>query len=137
MKKAMITIKKTAQSNPILRAASIKPLLFVLAIGTAAVPAVSCKKSKPAVDRTCTVAFILNETNSAGDTTFVKVQAGQLVQNAPVPARAGYNFDGWYTNSADANPNPAKNTAAPKFPAYDITVKPIYLDAILYARWVQ
>jgi uncharacterized repeat protein (TIGR02543 family) len=110
-------------------------ILLVLAIGTTL--AGSCKKSKAAIDKTCTVAFILNETNNAGDTTFVTVQAGQLVQNAPAPVRTGYTFDGWYTNSADANPNPTKNTADPKFPAYDITVKPIYLDAILYARWVQ
>ena len=64
-------------------------------------------------------------------------KAGELVQNAPVPTRAGYTFDGWYANSADANPNPTKNTAPPKFPAYDITTKPIYLDVILYARWVK
>ncbi|HEV9036491.1 MAG TPA: InlB B-repeat-containing protein [Puia sp.] len=112
-------------------------ILLMLAIGTVAALAGSCKKSKAAIDKTCTVAFILNETNNAGDTTFVTVQAGQLVQNAPVPVRTGYSFDGWYTNSADANPNPTKNTADPKFPAYDITVKPIYLDAILYARWVK
>jgi uncharacterized repeat protein (TIGR02543 family) len=112
-------------------------ILLALAIGTVAALAVSCKKSKATVDRTCTVAFILNETNNAGDTTFVTVQAGELVKDAPVPVRAGYTFDGWYTNSADANPNPTKNTADPKFPVYDITVKPIYLDVILYARWVQ
>ncbi|HEY4065111.1 MAG TPA: InlB B-repeat-containing protein [Puia sp.] len=115
----------------------IKILLLILATGTVAGLTSSCKKSKAAVDTTCTVAFILNETNNAGDTAFVKVTAGQLVQNAPTPVRTGYNFSGWYTNSADANPNPTKNTAAPLFPAYDITKKPIYLDAILYARWTK
>ena len=129
MKKAMI--------DTIIKTATINNLLLTLAIGTMAALGVSCKKSNAAINKTCTVAFILNETNNAGDTTFVTVEAGQLVQNAPAPVRAGYTFDGWYTNSADANPNPAKNTAAPLFPAYDITVKPIYLDAILYARWVQ
>lgn len=95
----------------------------------------ACKKNNEAVDKTCNVAFILNQTNAAGDTVFVTATAGTLIQNAPVPVRTGYKFDGWYANSADANPNPAKNTAPPLFPAYDITVKPIYLDAILYARW--
>jgi uncharacterized repeat protein (TIGR02543 family) len=97
----------------------------------------SCKKDKAAVDRTCVVTFILNQTNSAGDTVVVKATAGELVQNPPVPVRAGFTFKGWYTNAADANPDPTKNTAAPKFPAYDIATKPIYLDAILYARWTK
>jgi hypothetical protein len=95
----------------------------------------ACKKNNAAVDKTCKVTFILNQTNAAGDTTVVTAIAGTLVQNAPVPVRTGNKFDGWYANSADANPNPAKNTAPPVFPAYDITVKPIYLDVILYARW--
>jgi uncharacterized repeat protein (TIGR02543 family) len=120
-----------------MKTSMIKILLLILAIGGVAGLTSSCKKSKAAVDRTCTVAFILNETNAAGDTTFVTVTAGELVGNAPVPVRAGYNFNGWYTNSADANPNPAKNTAPPVFPVYDITMKPIYLDAILYARWIK
>jgi hypothetical protein len=115
----------------------IKILLLLLITGGVAGLTSSCKKSKAAVDKTCTVAFILNETNTAGDTTFVTVTAGDLVKNAPVPVRTGFNFNGWYTNAADANPNPTKNTAAPVFPAYDITTKPIYLDAILYARWVK
>ncbi|HVW61487.1 MAG TPA: InlB B-repeat-containing protein [Puia sp.] len=115
----------------------IKISMLVLAAGGFAGLAGSCKKNNSPVDRTCTVAFILNETNAAGDTTFVDAKAGELVQNAPVPTRAGYTFDGWYANSADANPNPTKNTAPPKFPAYDITTKPIYLDVILYARWVK
>ena len=115
----------------------IKILLLILAIGGVAGLTVSCKKSKAAVDKTCTVTFILNQTNTAGDSVFVTATAGELIKNAPVPVRAGFNFNGWYTNSADANPNPTKNTAAPLFPAYDITTKPIYLDAILYARWVK
>lgn len=97
----------------------------------------SCKKSDTAVDTTCHVAFILNQTNAAGDTTFVQVKAGQLAQNVPVPTRPGFTFAGWFTNSADANSDPTKNTAAPKFPAYDVTSKPIYLDVILYARWTK
>ncbi|MCW3092908.1 MAG: hypothetical protein JWP81_3977 [Ferruginibacter sp.] len=96
----------------------------------------SCKKSEVAVDKTCKIAFILNLTNAAGDTTFVNGIAGELVQNVPTITRTGFKFDGWYTNSADANPNPTKNTAAPKFPAYNFSVKPIYLDIILYARWI-
>ena len=44
---------------------------------------------------------------------FVDAIAGELVQIFPVLTRTGYKFDGWYANSADANPNPAKNTAAP------------------------
>jgi uncharacterized repeat protein (TIGR02543 family) len=116
---------------------SIKIFVSILVAGGLAGLASSCKKDNAPVDQTCKVAFILNETNAAGDTTFVDVMAGQLVQNPPVPTRAGFTFDGWYTNSADANPNPTKNTAAPKFPAYDISTKPIYLDAILYARWVK
>jgi uncharacterized repeat protein (TIGR02543 family) len=98
----------------------------------------SCKKDEvAAVDKTCTVAFILNQTDAAGDTIFVNTSAGQLISSAPVPSRTGYRFDGWFTNSADANPNPTKNTAAPKFPAYDISGKPIYLNMILYARWIN
>ncbi|WP_008586985.1 InlB B-repeat-containing protein [Niabella soli] len=97
----------------------------------------SCSKSDTAVDRTCTVTFILNQTNAAGDTVIVEATAGALVKDPPVPVRAGFTFKGWYTNAADANPDPAKNTAAPKFPEYDIATKPIYLDAILYARWVK
>ena len=115
----------------------MKILMPILGLAFLAVLLNACKKDKEAVDKTCTVAFILNQTNNAGDTTFVEATAGELINNAPVPSRAGYNFDGWYTNSADANPNPTKNTAAPKFPAYDISVKPIYLDMILYARWVK
>lgn len=95
----------------------------------------SCKKDEVAADKTCKVAFILNLTNLAGDTIFVNVVAGELAQNAPAPTRPGFNFDGWYTSAADANPDPTKNVAAPKFPVYDVTVKPIYLDMILYARW--
>lgn len=97
----------------------------------------SCSKNEAAVDKTCTIAFILNQTNAAGDTAFVKTTAGSLIQNVPVPTRAGFTFDGWYTSSADANPDPAKNKTAPKFPAYDVATKPIYLDAILYARWIK
>jgi uncharacterized repeat protein (TIGR02543 family) len=96
----------------------------------------SCKKSE-VVDRTCKVTFIENLTNAAGDTIVVNAIAGQLVQNAPVLTRTGFTFNGWFANSADANPDPTKNTAAPKFPAYDIAVKPIYLDVILYARWIK
>jgi uncharacterized repeat protein (TIGR02543 family) len=116
---------------------SIKILVLILAAGGFAGLASSCKKSNASVDQTCKVAFILNETNAAGDTTFVDVMAGQLVQDPPAPVRAGFTFSGWYANSADANPNPTKNTAPAKFPAYDISTKPIYLDAILYARWVK
>lgn len=97
----------------------------------------SCKKSEEIVDKTCKIAFIVNLTNAAGDTTFVDAVAGELVQNVPNPSRPEFKFDGWYTNSADANPDPTKNTAAPKFPAYDVSVKPIYMDAILYARWIK
>jgi uncharacterized repeat protein (TIGR02543 family) len=97
----------------------------------------SCSKSEAPVDRTCHVTFIQNQTNAAGDTAVIEVTAGDLIKNPPVPVRTGFTFNGWYTNSADANPDPTKNTAAPKFPAYDIATKPIYLDAILYARWVK
>jgi uncharacterized repeat protein (TIGR02543 family) len=97
----------------------------------------SCTKSEAPVDKTCHVTFILNQTNAAGDTALVQATAGELIKNPPVPVRSGFTFSGWYTNSADANPDPTKNTAAPKFPAYDLTTKPIYLDAILYARWVK
>ena len=97
----------------------------------------SCTKSEAPVDKTCHVTFILNQTNAAGDTVLVQATAGELIKNPPVPVRSGFTFSGWYTNSADANPDPTKNTAAPKFPAYDIATKPIYLDAILYARWVK
>jgi uncharacterized repeat protein (TIGR02543 family) len=97
----------------------------------------SCTKSEAPVDKTCHVTFILNQTNAAGDTALVQATAGELIKNPPMPVRSGFTFSGWYTNSADANPDPTKNTAAPKFPAYDLTTKPIYLDAILYARWVK
>jgi len=115
----------------------IKTILLILVIAGFAGLTNSCKKSQEAVDRTCKVTFILNLTNAAGDTTFVNAMAGELVQNAPVITRTGYRFDGWYANSANANPDPTKNTATPTFPAYDISVKPIYLDVILYARWIK
>jgi len=97
----------------------------------------SCTKSEEVIDKTCKVALIQNLTNAAGDTIFIDGVAGELLQNVPVLTRTGFNFDGWYANSADANPDPTKNTAAPKFPQYDLSVKPIYLDVILYARWIK
>ena len=112
-------------------------ILSILMIASLTVFTNSCKKSEEVVDKTCKITFILNLTNAAGDTTFINAIAGEPVQNVPVLTRAGFIFDGWYANSADANPNPAKNTAAPKFPAYSVSVKPIYLDAILYARWIK
>ena len=111
-------------------------MLTVVAAGSFGL-IMSCKKSPTAVDKTSKVTFILNQTNAAGDTSIVRVKAGEKIQNTPVPTRTGFKFDGWYTNSADANPDPTKNIAAPKFPAYDIATKPIYLDAILYARWIK
>jgi uncharacterized repeat protein (TIGR02543 family) len=63
--------------------------------------------------------------------------AGELVKDVPVLTRTGFKFDGWYANSADANPDPNKTPAVPKFPAYDVATKPIYLDVILYARWIK
>ncbi len=95
----------------------------------------SCSKDSVAVDKTCKVTFILNLTNAGTDTAVVTATAGELIKNAPTPSRTGAQFDGWYANSADANPDPTKNTAPAKFPAYDLTTKPIYLNAILYARW--
>ena len=114
-----------------------KITMSILAIAAFASLATSCKKDEPVVDKTCKVAFIVNLTNAAGDTTFVNAVAGELVKNAPAPARTGFKFDGWYTNSADANPDPTKNTAAAKFPVYDVAVKPVYLDIILYARSIK
>ncbi len=111
--------------------------MSILAIVALTGLATSCKKDEAVVDKTCKIAFILNLTNAAGDTTFVNAVAGELVKNAPAPARAGFKFDGWYANSADANPDPTKNTAPPKFPVYDVSVKPVYLNTILYARWIK
>jgi uncharacterized repeat protein (TIGR02543 family) len=111
-------------------------LLFLVATSSTALIS-SCKKDPAVVDKTCKVAFVLNLTNAAGDTTVVTATAGELVQNAPAPSRAGFKFDGWYANSADANPDPTKNTAPPKFPVYDVSKKPIYLNTILYARWIK
>ncbi len=96
----------------------------------------SCKKDE-VIDRTCKVTLIQNLTTAATDTLFVDVLAGELAKNVPVLTRTGFKFDGWYTNSADANPDPAKTPAVPKFPAYNLSVKPIYLDVILYARWIK
>jgi uncharacterized repeat protein (TIGR02543 family) len=125
------TVKKL--NNGSLTGIAITAILLIAGAGLFS----SCTKSEAPVDRTCHVTFILNQTNAAGDTALVQVTAGELLKNPPVPVRTGFTFSGWYTNSADANPDPTKNTAAPKFPAYDITTKPIYLDAILYARWVK
>jgi uncharacterized repeat protein (TIGR02543 family) len=113
-----------------------KVILSIIMIAICAVITSSCKKSE-VVDKTCKVTFIENLTNAAGDTIIVDAVAGQLVQNVPVLTRTGFTFSGWFANSADANPDPTKNTAAPKFPAYDVSTKPIYLDVILYARWVK
>lgn len=109
--------------------------IAMIAIVVAALTS-SCKKSE-VVDRTCKVTFILNLTNAATDTTVVNVVAGELVKDAPVLTRTGYRFDGWFVNSADANPDPTKTPAVPKFPVYDVLTKPIYLDVILYARWIK
>jgi len=97
----------------------------------------SCKKSAVAVDRTCKVTLIQNLTNAAGDTIKLEATAGEMLQNVPTLSRTGFTFDGWYANSADANPDPTKNKTAPKFPAYDFTQRPIYLDVIVYARWIK
>jgi uncharacterized repeat protein (TIGR02543 family) len=97
----------------------------------------SCKKSDTVVNRTCKVYLIQNLTNLAQDTLKLTATAGELLQGVPTLTRTGFTFNGWYANSADANPDPTKNTAAPKFPAYDLTTKPIYLDVILYARWIK
>lgn len=115
----------------------IKTIFFILVMACFAVLINSCNKSSQTVDRTCKVTFILNLTNAAGDTTFVNAMAGALVQNAPTLTRVGYRFDGWYTNSASANPDPTKNTTPAIFPTYNISVEPIYLDVILYARWIK
>lgn len=114
-----------------------RSILSILVIASLVGLISSCKKDEVAVDKNCKVAFILNLTNAAGDTTFVNAISGELVQNAPAPSRTGFKFNGWYTNSADANPDPTKNTAPPKFPVYDVSVKPIYLNTILYARWIK
>jgi hypothetical protein len=114
----------------------MKVLFSIIAISLVIGVMSSCQKSDEAVDRTCKVAFITNLTNTAGDTVFVEVEAGQMV-NAPVITRTGFKFDGWFTNSADANPDPTKTPAVTKFKAYDVAVKPIYLDMILYARWIK
>ena len=113
----------------------VKISLLVLVIAGLTTLLNSCSKDSVAVDKTCKVSFILNLTNAGNDTTVVTANAGELIKNAPTPSRSGFQFDGWYANSADANPDPTKNTAPAKFPAYDITTKPIYLNAILYARW--
>lgn len=115
----------------------MKVLFSIIAISLVIGLMSSCQKSDDVVDRTCKVAFITNLTNAAGDTVFVEVPAGQLATGVPSLTRTGFKFDGWFTNSADANPDPTKTPAVTKFKAYDVTVKPIYLDMILYARWIK
>jgi hypothetical protein len=114
-----------------------KLILSIVMIAICAGLASSCKNNEEVVDRTCKVAFIQNLTNASGDTIFIDAIAGSLVQNVPILSRTGFNFDGWYTNAADANPDPNKTPKVPKFPAYDVSQKPIYLDVILYARWIK
>ena len=116
---------------------AIKLILSILVIVVIMGLNSSCKKSEVAIDKTCKVTLIQNLTNAAGDTIKLEATAGELLQNVPTLTRTGFTFNGWYANSADANPDPTKNTAAPKFPAYDLTTKPIYLDVILYARWIK
>lgn len=115
----------------------MRTVVIILVLAFSSAFFYSCKKENEAVDKTCKVAFILNLTNAGKDTVFVDAIAGELIKGAPTPERAGYTFDGWYTNAADANPNPTSNNKPPKFPAYDITTKPIYLDVILYCRWIK
>jgi uncharacterized repeat protein (TIGR02543 family) len=122
--------------NKIMKIPVIKLILSIIVIVVIMGLNTSCKKSEVAI-RTCKVTLIQNLTNAAGDSLFLEATAGELLQNVPVLTRTGYTFNGWYANSADANPDPTKNTAAPKFPAYDLTTKPIYLDVILYARWIK
>lgn len=115
----------------------IKKMLFSILVIAMFVGVTSSCKTDDEVDRTCKVAFILNMTTVPTDTTYIYVVAGELAKDVPVLTRIGFKFDGWFTNSADANPDPAKTPAVPKFTAYDVSVKPIYLDIILYARWIK
>jgi len=115
----------------------LKKSFFLILIAVFVGIAYSCSSDEETIDRTCKATFLLNLTNAGTDTTIVHVTAGELCDSVPALNRTGYIFDGWYTNSADANPDPTKNTKAPKFPAYDVTSKPIYLDVILYARWIK
>lgn len=115
----------------------MKIIFSIIVIATLMSSLYSCQKSDAVVDKTCKVTLIQNLTNAAGDTLKLTATAGELLQGVPTLTRTGFKFDGWYTNAADANPDPTKNKTAPKFPVYDLTAKPIYLDVILYARWIQ
>jgi len=115
----------------------IKMLFSLLIIVAFVGLSYSCDSDNEQIDRTCKVTFLTNLTNAGTDTTCVYVEAGELCDSVPELTRTGYKFDGWYTNSADANPIPEKNIKAPKFPVYDLTSRPVYLDMILYARWIK
>ncbi len=114
---------------------TMKTILSALAL-SGFLLAVSCDKEE-GIDTSvkCRVAFVtkVNTPALVGDTIFMDVVPGQLVPQIPVVEKPGFYLEGWYTDAAQANT--AKGGVL-KFPAYDLTTKPIYLDVILYARWL-
>lgn len=86
-------------------------------------------------DRTCLVTLVCNINSGVeGDELYYEVQAGEML---PVPelVKEGYEFAGWYTDQATANNHTASATI--KFEPYDLDNIPIYLDVVLYARWIK
>lgn len=114
--------------NNIYRIATVSAIaLFALAF-------TSCKEDKQTGDGVCKVTLVtrINPT-MAGDTLRFEVKSGELMQEVPELTKQGFTFGGWYTDAASAN----KTTGKASFAPYDLSEQPIYLDVILYARWLK
>lgn len=110
-----------------------RTLFALMTVALFAAITVSCDKDDD-VDRTCKVALVTRvNPNTVGDTVYRDVQAGEFLLDVEDPVKPGFTFGGWFTDSGTAD----TKTGDPKFPAYDLKNKPIYLNTILYARWLN
>lgn len=94
---------------------------------------ISCDNDE--CERTCNVTLVCNINSGVeGDELYYEVQAGEML-TVPELQKEGYEFAGWYTDQATANNHTASATI--KFAPYDLDTMPIYLDVVLYARWIK
>lgn len=94
---------------------------------------VSCDDNE--VNGMCHVTLVCNvNPGKDGDILEFDVKAGEIFET-PALERNGFEFAGWYTDQASAKNQ--KKDAAIKFKPYDLETTPIYLDVILYGRWVK
>lgn len=107
--------------------------LYVCMLALILLCAISCHDDD--CDRTCSVTLVCNVNPGVeGDEIYYEVQAGEML-TPPELVKEGYEFAGWYTDQATANNHAASATI--KFAPYVLDTMPIYLDVVLYARWVK